>query len=487
MFDISNRLRWTVAPLLVAILSACAVGPDYKTPAAPSADHYVRQDAAAAELPVPAANATFWRDLGDPLLEKLVDQALLANHDLRIAMARYEQASSLLRQNNLDRFPTVSASGEFSGVRNSAAQMPNVSRGDRDGQLHSASLSAIWELDFFGRVRRGIEAQQAETDASAADLAGVQVAIVAELADAYFRLRGLQVQLQVARDNAANQGDTLGLITALFDNGRGTSFDADRARTQLELTRSRIPPLEAEAAVAAHRIAVLVGQTPESLSAVLDQAVALPNLPTAINAGAPGDLLRRRPDIAAAERRLAAASARIGVATADLFPRFTLGGLIGTQALGLGSLFERDSEQRMISLGVGGSFLDVGRVRARIASANSDAAGNLADYERTVLRAMEETENALVRLSRAQTENGFLSEAAQASRRAAATARLQFDGGAISVLDVLDAERSRLEAEDQLAQSTTRKATALVAVYKTLAGGWPQALPDAQGPQYAKR
>ncbi|MEX7580278.1 TolC family protein, partial [Pseudomonas aeruginosa] len=190
----------------------------------------------------------------------------------------------------------------------------------------------------------------------------------------------------------------------LFENGRGTSFDADRARTQLALTRSRIPPLEAEAAVAAHRIAVLTGRTPAAMAEVLDHPAALPELPAQINAGAPGDLLRRRPDVAAAERRLAAATARIGVAMADLFPRFTLGGLIGTQALGFGSLFERDSETRMISLGVGGSFLDVGRVRSRIAAANSATAENLAVYERTVLRAMEETENALVRLSRAQTE-----------------------------------------------------------------------------------
>jgi NodT family efflux transporter outer membrane factor (OMF) lipoprotein len=336
-------------------------------------------------------------------------------------------------------------------------------------------------------VRRSVESQRAETEASAADLAGVQVAMVAELTDAYFRLRGLQVQLQVARDNEINQADTLRLIEVLFENGRSTSFDADRARTQLALTRSRIPPLEAEAAVAAHRIAVLTGRTPAAMAEVLDHPAALPELPAQINAGAPGDLLRRRPDVAAAERRLAAATARIGVAMADLFPRFTLGGLIGTQALGFGSLFERDSETRMISLGVGGSFLDVGRVRSRIAAANSATAENLAVYERTVLRAMEETENALVRLSRAQTEYAMLVQATEASRRAAKTARLQFEGGAIHVLDVLEAERSRLESEDLLAQSATRRATALVAVYKTLAGGWSHALPGPQGEAVAQR
>ncbi len=487
MVEFSSRLRWAIAPLVAAILSACAVGPDYTRPATASDDAYLRADAASADLPVPAADAEFWRTMGDPLLEKLVDQALAANHDLRGALARYEQAAALSRERRADRFPTLGASAEFTGVRNSAAQFPNLSRGQRDGELHSASISAVWELDFFGRVRRSIEAQNAQTDATAADLAGVQVAIVSELADTYFRLRGLQVQLQVARDNTANQTNTLDLITALLDNGRGTSFDADRARTQLELTRSRIAPLEAEAAVAMHRLSVLTGQTPSALAPVLEQAVSLPTMAATVNPGAPGDLLRRRPDIAAAERRLASASARIGVATADLFPRFTLGGLIGTQALGLGSMFERDQETRLISLGIDGSFLDVARVRARIAAANADAAGRLADYEGTVLRAMEETENSLVRLSRTQVENGSLTQAAQAARRAADTARLQFDGGAISVLEVLDAERSRLEAEDLLAQSTTRQATALVAVYKALAGGWPQQIPEAQGERYAAR
>ncbi|VGO10647.1 RND efflux system, outer membrane lipoprotein CmeC [plant metagenome] len=480
-------LRFLLAPLVALTLAACAVGPDYQAPQAPVAEQYARQDAAAATLPVPEADAPFWQGLGDPLLQSLVEDALRANHDIRIALARYEQAAAVSRERRQDRFPTLSASGEISDRRASASQAPSMSRAERDGEQHGASLSAVWELDFFGRVRRAVEAQQAETDATAADLGGVQVAIVAELADAYFRLRGLQVQIQVARDNETNQGDTLRLIEALLDNGRGTSFDADRSRTQLALTRARIPPLEAEAAVAAHRIAVLTGRTPAEMAAVLDAPVALPVLPTQVNAGAPGELLRRRPDVAAAERRLAAATARIGVATADLFPRFTLGGLIGTQALGFGSLFERDSETRVISLGVGGNFLDIGRVRARIAAANSAAAENVALYERAVLRAMEETENALVRLSRAQAENGTLTQAAEASRRAANTARLQFEGGAINVLDVLDAERSRLEAEDLLAQSATRRATALVAVYKTLAGGWPDALPAPQGESVARR
>lgn len=482
-----DRLRGILAPLFALLLSACAVGPDYQTPVMQLERSYAQQDLAASELEVPEADAQFWRNLGDPLLESLVDDTLRANYDIRVALSRYEQARALTHQTGFDRYPTLQASGELTDQRVSASQAPSLSRTQRDGESHAASLSAVWELDFFGRVRRSVESQHADTEASAADLAGVQVAIVAELSDAYFRLRGLQVRLQVARDNENNQADTLHLINALLQNGRGTSFDADRAHTQLALTRSRMPALEAEAAVTTNRIAVLTGRAPASMAEVLDRSAFLPVLPAQVNAGAPGELLRRRPDIAAAERRLAAATARIGVATADLFPRFTLGSLIGTQALGFSALFERDSETRMISLGVGGSFLDVGRVRARIAAANSAAAENLAVYELIVLRAMEETENALVRLSRARAEQAILVQAAEAGRRAALTSRLQLEGGMVSVLEVLDAERLRLETEDLLAQSTTRQARALVAVYKTLAGGWPQFLPDPQGEIFAQQ
>ena len=480
-------LRGAPVFLSALLLSACAVGPDYQAPVMQLESVYARQDSTVSALEVPEADVQFWRDWGDPLLVSLVDATLRANHDIRIALSRYEQAHALTHQSGLDRYPTLNASGEISDRRVSASQAPGLSRSHRDGELHTASLSAIWELDFFGRVRRSVESQRADTEAQAADLAGVQVAVVAEVTDAYFRLRGLQRRLQVARDNESNQADTLQLITALFQEGRGTSFDTERVRTQLALTRSRIPPLEAEAAVTANRIAVLTGREPAAVVTMLDRSAALPVYPVQINAGVPGELLRRRPDIAAAERRLAAATARIGVATADLFPRFTLGGLIGTQALGFSTLFQRDSETRVVSLGVGGSFLDVGRVRSRIAAANSAAAESLAAYEQTVLIAMEETENALVRLSRAQAEQAILEQAVEASRSAALTARQQLEGGMVGVLEVLDVERSRLEAEDLLAQSATQQATALVAVYKTLAGGWPQFIPEPQGEAMAQR
>jgi multidrug efflux system outer membrane protein len=456
---------------VATLLSACAVGPDYERPETVAPQEFARDDSALytdAEM-----EADFWRRLEDPMLTRLVDDALAANHDLRIALAGYDRAHALLRESGLDRFPTVTAGATAADQRASADQFPGATRAERDAENYDAAISATWELDFFGRVRRNVAAQRADAEASAADLAAAQVSVVAELAQTYFQLRGLQQQLDVARSNADNQRGSLELVQARLDAGSGTELDVAQAESQLESTLALIPALESEIAVATHRIAVLTGREPEALIAELEAPAPLPALPAQIPAGAPGDLLRRRPDVFAAERRLAGATARIGVATADLFPRFTLGGLIGTQAIDSGALFERDSETRAVALGIDWSFLDIGRVRARIAAADADAAGNLASYEQTVLRALEETENALVRYSRLQRERQHLEAAAAAGSEAARLARLRFDGGVADFLQVLDAERSQLETEDRLVQSETRSAVALVALYKAMAGGWP--------------
>ncbi|HLU06786.1 MAG TPA: efflux transporter outer membrane subunit [Woeseiaceae bacterium] len=464
--------KFSVAALIALVLSACAVGPDYEQPESEVPAEFVRADSETytnAEM-----EADFWRRLEDPMLTQLVDDALAANHDLRIALARVERSRALLRESGFDRYPTVTAGATAGDQRASASQFPGASRADRDSEFYDASVLATWELDFFGRVRRNVEAQRAEADASAADLGVAQVSVVAELAQTYFQLRGLQQQLEVARSNADNQRGSLELVQARLDAGSGTQLDVEQARSQLASTLALIPALESEIAVATHRIAVLTGRQPAALVAELERPAPLPRLPEHIPAGAPGELLRRRPDIFAAERRLAAATARIGVATADLFPSFTLGGLIGSQAIDTDSLFERDSEMRSVTLGIDWSFLDIGRVRARIAAADADAAENLATYEQTVLRALEETENALVRYSRLQREREHLEDAAAAGSEAARLARLRFDGGVADFLQVLDAERSQLETEDRLVQSETRSAVALVGLYRAMAGSWPR-------------
>ena len=270
------------------------------------------------------------------------------------------------------------------------------------------------------------------------------------------------------------------MVQARLDAGRGTEFDTSRARAQLETTSARIPALDAQIAFDMHRIAVLTGRTPDALIAELTPLRPLPALPGKLDPGTPGDLLRRRPDVAAAEARLHAATARIGVATADLFPRFTLSGLIGSQAIDSSTLFERDSETRLVALGIDWSFLDTGRVRSRIAASDADAAGALASYQQSVLLALEDTENALVRYARASTKDAYLERAALDSARAAQLARVRFDAGAIDLLEVLDAERNLLQAQDASTDSRTRSVTGAITLYEALAGGWPQRLPTRE-------
>jgi len=217
------------------------------------------------------------------------------------------------------------------------------------------------------------------------------------------------------------------------------------------------------------------------LIAELDKAVALPSLPQRLDAATPGELLRRRPDVAAAEHRLHAATARIGVATADLFPRFTLSGLIGSQAIDTSALFERASETRLVALGIDWSFLDIGRVRSRIKAADASAEGELARYQQSVLLALEDTENALVRYARARVEDQHLERASQDSLKAAKLARVRYEAGATDLFEVLDAERTQLQAQDAFADGRTRSVTGAIALYKAMAGGWPDREPVREG------
>ena len=477
-------LRLLTLAVVGAWLAACTVGPDHVRPTVATADRFVRAASVDAIAPSPSTsrvseqeNAEFWQRLDDPQLSALVQQTLLANHDLRIALSHYDAANALLREAKFDRLPTVTASADASHSRLSTDQALG---GERDVRSYASGINATWELDFFGRVRRSVEASRADADAIGADLRALQVSIVAEVANDYVNLRGLQEQVQVAKENAASQAETLKLVDSGLAAGRGTEFDSVRLRAQLETTASRIPALEAQIAVTQHRLAVLSGKQPGALIAELDTPRPLPALPGTLDPGTPGDLLLRRPDVAAAEFRLHAATARIGVATSDLFPRFTLGGLLGSQSSVGGSLFGSGSETRLVALGVDWSFLDVGRVRARIAAADANAAGELAHYQQAVLLALEDTENALVRYGNARQEDQQLQRAAMDSARAAALARTRYEAGVGNLLDVLDAERSNLQAQDAFAQSRTRSLGGLIRLYKAMSGGWPARLPQRE-------
>lgn len=332
-----HALAYAVAGL-ATLLAGCAVGPDFRTPELPQAGAQFARAEPSAVLkqasPETGSDAAFWRQFQDAQLTQLVEQALRANQDLRAALARLDAAQALLRESRLDQLPTLTLSGQALQQRRSESQAMG---GPRSQRSYSAGINASWELDLFGRVRRNIEAGSAELRASAADMAALQVAIAAQVAASYADLRGWQQRLQLAEANAANQQDTMRLVQLRLAHGSGTDFDLARAQAQLETTRSRIPVLQARIAVAQHRLAVLTGQVPEALIAALNAPAALPQLPETIAPGTPAELLRRRPDVAAAEARLHAATARVGVTTAELFPRLSLGGLLGSSALSTGA------------------------------------------------------------------------------------------------------------------------------------------------------
>jgi outer membrane protein, multidrug efflux system len=464
-------MRSIVILFISAALAACVVGPDYKPPetrAAQRFDH-LEPESYSAE----GAVAQFWTLFEDPTLERLVDDALATNHDLRIALTRVTEARALRGETRLDIAPTVTAGAGYTEQRLADAQ--RVAGVPRDQELYDAGFDAFWELDFFGRIRRSIEASNAELDAAEASLRDAQVIVTAEVTRTYFELRGLQLQLDVAHRNVRNQRQTLDLTNVRLEAGRGTELDTSRAQAQLSGTLTTIAPLEAGIARSIHRLGVLTGREPGALRETLAPSKNLPEIPRIAAVGDPGGLLRRRPDIRVAERQLAAATARIGVAVADLFPRVTFTGSAGYVADTSDALGDSGSDTYFIAPGISWAAFDLGRVRARIAGARARADGDLLRYEQTVLRALEETENALVTHARARQRLAHADDAAQASSKAAGLARLRFEGGTSDFLQVLDAERSQLEAEDRLALARTEAGTSLIAVYKSLGGGWENA------------
>jgi multidrug efflux system outer membrane protein len=456
--------------LLLFLLAGCAAGPNYHPPKTETQAAFA--NASQTNLGTEETVAAWWRGFNDPQLNLLVERALAGNHDLRIATANLLQARALRRGTQFDFLPVPEGTASYTHSLYSQAYEPGVPRNLRNLELYDAGFDATWELDFFGRVRRSVQASTAEVEAAAATRRDVLVTLISEVARNYFELRGSQMELAVARRNAENQRQTLQITQAVLDGGRGTELDVARARAQLNNTLAEIPPLEAGIAHAEHRLAVLVGQQPSTLVSELGEPRDLPALPQMVAIGNPESLLRRRSDVRAAERNLAAATANIGIATADLFPRVTFNGNIGLEASTIGGLGKNGSDTWSFGPSITWAALDLGHVRARMQAAGAQADAALATYERTVLVTLEETENALVDFSRDQARRDFLRESERASQTAATLARQRYENGATDFLTVLDAERVLNDAQDQLAQSNTRTCTALVAVYKALGGGW---------------
>ena len=469
--------------LLSAALSACAVGPNYHRPATPVAKQFPTGGGAqGAAQESPASNdvyshaqtqTEFWKQFDDPVLNSMVSDALTANYDLRIALGRLVQARALRNESLFDLAPTVTASTGYTKQRVPAVEDPFG--GPYTTKLYNAGFDATWELDFFGGVRRGIQARNAQLEGEVANLHDAQVSVIAEVARNYFELRGEQTQLAVARGNVKNQQQVLALAEAQREAGSGTDLDVARAQSQLSTTLSTIGPLEAAVSRSIHRLGVLTGRDPDALTDALSAPHDLPALPPIVPVGTPEELLRRRADIRSAERSLAASTALVGVAVSNLFPKVTFTGTFGYAAAEPAGFGTGASRSYIIGPGITWAAFDLGRVRAQIAGARAGTVIALDQYHKTVLNALEETEDALVTHARDRDQLHHAEDAARASATAAKLAEIRYKGGMVDFLSVLDAERTELQTEDALAQSRTEAATSLIAVYKALGGGWETA------------
>ena len=457
--------------LAALVLAGCAVGPDYKAAPPPSVTLQGAQDAAfSGESPV----GQWWGQFDDPVLESLVRDALVANHDLRIAVARVKEARSVFVESRLDQAPHVTAGGDYD-----RRKQPDLSTPDGERVLtesYSLGFDARWELDLFGRQRRAAEAARADLQAEQASLADAQVTVAAEVARNYFELRGVQKRLNVAKDTLVNLRDTQQLTQTRWDLGAGSELDVQSSRARLKAIEADIPLLEVAQAQYRHRLAVLVGRMPDALDAMLVPKPT-PAFAHALPLGDTAELLRQRPDVREAERRLAASTARVGVATADLFPRISLSGFVGFLSGDAGSLTNSASKAWSITPSISWAAFDFGTVRARLRASEAQADGALAQYEQSVLLALEDTENALTAYARRQTRLAIVAEQADAARRAEALADVRYREGSEDFLTLLDAQRTQLAADDALADAEAQVNVGVVAVYKAL-GGWRQPTPE---------
>ncbi len=461
-----NRLKPLLPSLLVMALAACAVGPDYRAPQELDASVAAAQDAR--YYRAEQFDAVWWQQFDDPTLNRLVNESLQGNRELRVAFARLKASRAIRDDVANDRFPVVTsrASSEIG-----KSQIPGQTDERVNTERYDLGLDMAWEVDLFGRIQRQLEVSDAQQGEAAANLQQLQVTLIADLVDAYGQLRGAQLREKIALANLKNQQDSRGITRSLEEAGVGNQLDVVRADARLAAVEATVPQLQAEQVRARNRIATLLGQRPDQLSVDLSPA-QLPAIAKALPIGDPTQLLRRRPDIRSAERRLAAATAQIGVATADLFPRVSLTGFLGFTAARGSQIGSSAANAWGLGPSITWAAFDLGSVRAQIRAANADAEGALASYEQDVLLALEESENAFSDYGKRQQRLQALMRQSDSSRAAASLASIQYREGTADYLVLLDAERERLSAEDAQAQGETELYRGIVAIYKALGGGW---------------
>lgn len=454
---------------LMLLAGCAAVGPNYSPPL-PSSQFPASFGEPSPGLGSGAVEVEWWRAFDDPALTRLIERALAANHDVGIAAMRLEEAKALLRENRQEFLPSGGPALSHENRRRSDVETPPGQA--RRVESYRGAVDAVWEIDLFGRVRRSVEAARAQAGSREALLRGVQAGVASEVAATWFELHGIDAELAVVADISQNQRESLGLVERLVSAGSASELDRLRAEAVLRNVEVAAPELERRRAASANALAILLGETP--------QTFRLPATPPAgealavrtIAVGDPGTLLARRADIAAAERSLAAATARIGVETAGLYPDIQVQGSIGFVAGSLDAMSGAGALSSFLGPVIRWSLLDSGRVRARIAASEARTQEALLVYDQTVLRALQETDDAFKAYGAAGSTLGLRLLESAANREAARLARVRFSAGEGLYLEVLEAERSDFASRRALAVARTDQRLAVVGIYKALGGGW---------------
>lgn len=457
--------------LLAALLSGCGTlfpwsGPDYQAPELSVPAQWTTPlpaDKTATTPPPQRALAHWWRQLGDAQLDRLIEEALANSPDLHLAQARLRQARASRELAEGGRYPSLSAS--VNANRGKSPSLPTQN-------TYIAGFDASWEIDLFGGIQRGVEAARADQAASEASLNQARVSLVAEVAQTYVEVRSYQQRLAIARDNLASQSETAQIVEWRYQAGLTAQSDVEQARASREQTRASLPDLETGRTAAENRLSILLGRHPGSLKDAFNSPAILPALPARIATGIPADTLRQRPDLIAAERTLAAETARIGQKQAQRFPSLNLGASFGWQAYRFSALGTSGALARTLSGTLAALLFDGGKLRSQVEIQNAVQEQALITYQKSVLTALEEVENALKAYAAGHDRVEARRAAAEAAKNAATLTRQMYQSGLSDFQKVLESERTRLTAEDNLATAEASLRTSLIQLYKALGGGW---------------
>ena len=475
----SSKIGMAVAAAAVSLLTfGCSVGPQYKQPVV-KLQPYQNAPAIEARTEAPPAPVldTWWTGFNDPALTKIVERALAQNLDLSASVSRVEQARAVAKQAGANRLPNVNLQGDDSSFRQSldspfgryAGTFPGYARNQSYLEL---GIGATWETDIFGSLRRGAEAANAEMQAAESERLGTRVSVVAEAADAYMQIRGAQVRLAVAKDQIATDEHLLTLVAQRKGAGVASDREVAQAEALLAQAKATVPTLNIVLDAQLNRLDVLMGAQPGTYVAELRVATDIPAIPGIANALDASDLLRRRPDIIAAERRVAASNARIGQAIAEYYPKISLSALLGNQAISPGDLFRERAFQPSAVAGLRWRLFDFGRVDAEVKQARGANAEALVQYRKSVLRATEDVEDAFSALAQTESRTRELAHEITSLQRVKNLSEQSYRAGVIPLTDVLDADRQLLVAKDDLASTREDAARAAVGSFRALGGGW---------------